>query len=96
MNNTHDYVIDHNEQKQRFVISMDGREVGYASYVPQGGVLDFNHTVVDHAYRGRGLSIPLIREALDWARAEGAEVRPSCSAVEHFINQNDEYRDLVG
>lgn len=96
MNHSNDYVIEHNEQRQRFVISLEGREVGYASYVPHGGVLDFNHTVVDQAYRGRALSTPLIREALDWAREEGAKVRPSCSAVEHFINKNAEYRDLVG
>ena len=95
-NSTDSYDISHNEAKQRFVISLEGREVGYASYVPHGGVLDFNHTVVDQAYRGRALSTPLIREALDWAREEGAKVRPSCSAVEHFINKNAEYRDLVG
>ncbi|NLA54777.1 MAG: N-acetyltransferase [Corynebacterium humireducens] len=99
MNDTTDstaYDIEHNEAKQRFVISLEGREVGYASYVPHGGLLDFNHTVVDQAYRGRALSTPLIREALDWAREQGAKVRPSCSAVEHFIDKNEEYRDLVG
>lgn len=90
------YEITHNEGKQRFEIAVDGREAGYASYVPRGGnVLDFNHTVVDQAFRGQGLSVPLIREALDHARAQGATVRPTCSAVEHFIHKNEDYRDLV-
>ena len=92
-----DYSIEHNEGKQRFVISVDGREVGYAAYSRHGeNVLDFNHTVVDQAYRGRSLSLPLIQEALDWARSEGATVVPSCSAVENFIDKNEEYRDLLG
>lgn len=91
-----DYTIEHNEAKQRFVISVEGREVGYTSYAHRSDdVLDFNHTVVDQAYRGRALSTPLVKEALDWARAEGKKVIPSCSAVDHFINKNEEYRDLL-
>ncbi|AJK69665.1 GNAT family N-acetyltransferase [Corynebacterium marinum] len=87
--------ITHNEGKKRFEIAVDGREAGYASYVPrEGNVLDFNHTVVDQAFRGRGLSTPLIKAALDWARDEGASVRTTCSAVEHFVNKNEDYRAI--
>ncbi|WIM70525.1 GNAT family N-acetyltransferase [Corynebacterium suedekumii] len=90
------HTIKHNEAKQRYEISVDGREAGYCSYVPRpGGVLDFNHTVVDQAFRGQGLSSPLIRAALDDARANGSKVIPSCSAVQHFIGKNEEYADLV-
>ncbi|GAB3696356.1 GNAT family N-acetyltransferase [Corynebacterium nasicanis] len=89
------HTIEHNEAKHRFVISVDNREVGYASYAQRrDGVLDFNHTVVDQAYRGRNLSTPLIKEALDWAREQGARVVPSCSAVENFIDKHPEYADL--
>ncbi|MDO5513371.1 GNAT family N-acetyltransferase [Corynebacterium sp.] len=92
---TPNHTIEHNEAKQRFVISVDGREVGYAAYsrLPDGG-LDFNHTVVDQAYRGQNLSTPLIKGALDWARDQGATVVPSCSAVSHFITKHPEYEDL--
>ncbi|AKK09627.1 N-acetyltransferase [Corynebacterium testudinoris] len=88
--------VEHNEAKHRYEIRVDGREAGYAAYVPRpGGVLDFNHTVVDQAFRGRGLSTPLIKAALDDVRAAGGTVRPSCSAVQHFIAKHEEYRDLV-
>lgn len=88
--------VEHKEDAHRFVVTVDGREAGYCSYVSRpGDVRDYNHTVIDPAFRGRGLSSPLIREALDHARASGVKVRPSCSAVEHFINKNEEYRDLV-
>lgn len=89
------YEIRHIEGRNRFEILVDGREAGYASYVPrEGNVLDFNHTVIDQAFRGRGLSLPLIRAALDHAREQGATITPSCSAVAHFISKNDDYRDL--
>lgn len=92
---TTNHSIVHNEAKQRFVISVDGREVGYASYAHlKDGVLDFNHTVVDQAYRGQNLSTPLIKEGLDWAREQGARVVPSCSAVENFIDKHPDYSDL--
>ncbi|QGU05454.1 GNAT family N-acetyltransferase [Corynebacterium comes] len=89
------FEITHNEGRKRFEISVDGREAGYASYVPrEEKVLDFNHTVVDQAFRGQGLSTPLIRAALDWAREEGASVRTTCSAVEHFVKKNEDYREI--
>ncbi|RNE49812.1 GNAT family N-acetyltransferase [Corynebacterium alimapuense] len=90
------YSIEHHEDKQRYEISVDGREAGYCAYVVSSeGVLDFNHTVVDQAFRGHGLSIPLIKAALDDARASGARIRPSCSAVEQFIDKNQDYRTLI-
>lgn len=90
------YSIEHNTERQRYVISVEGQEAGYAAYVARPeGVLDFNHTVVDQAYRGRGLSSPLIKAALDDVREKGSTIKPSCSAVEHFINKNQEYADLV-
>lgn len=89
------FEIEHNEHKNRFEITVDGREAGYASYVERGNkLLDFNHTVVDQAFRGQGLSTPLIKAALDWARDEGASVRTTCSAVEHFVKKNEEYRAI--
>lgn len=88
--------VDHDEGARRFVVTVGGREAGYCSYVPRSGdVRDFNHTVVDQAFRGRGLSTPLIKAALDDTREAGLKVHSSCSAVDHFLNKNEEYRDLV-
>lgn len=91
----HNRVIRHDQDGHRYVIEVEGTEAGFASYVETGDVRDFNHTVVDPAFRGQGLSSPLIREALDDTRAAGKTIRPSCSAVEHFLTKNEEYRDLV-
>ncbi|PRQ11332.1 N-acetyltransferase [Corynebacterium sp. 13CS0277] len=87
--------IHHEVERHRFVIAVDGQEAGFAAYRDREGVRDFNHTVVDPAFRGRGLSSPLIAAALDATRAQGLRVRPSCSAVAHFVSKHPEYADLV-
>lgn len=88
--------ISHQAEQSRFIIEVDGQEAGFASYaVTSDGVRNYDHTVIDPDFRGRGLSSPLIRFALDDARKEGLKIRQTCSAVEHFINKNEDYRDLV-
>ena len=80
----------------RFVIEVDGAQAGFAAFEDADGVRDFNHTVVDPAFRGQGLSKPLLAAALDATREEGLKVRPTCSAVAGFVEKNqDDYGDLV-
>ncbi|HIW90483.1 MAG TPA: N-acetyltransferase [Candidatus Corynebacterium avicola] len=90
-----DLTVIHDTDRSRYVLEVDGETAGYADYVQLGDVRDFNHTVIDPSYRGRGLSAPLIAAALDATRAEGFGVLPSCSAVEGFIAKNPSYTDLV-
>ncbi|MEY8565966.1 GNAT family N-acetyltransferase [Corynebacterium sp.] len=92
---TENISVTHDTDGSRYVLQVDGATAGYAEYVQLGQVRDFNHTVVDPAFRGRGLSAPLISAALDATRAEGFGVLPSCSAVEGFIAKNPGYADLV-
>ncbi|MGV0408151.1 GNAT family N-acetyltransferase [Corynebacterium resistens] len=92
--------VTHQQDRHRFVISVDGQEAGFAEYAPAkdangNDIRDFNHTVVDPAFRGQGQSKPLISHALDITRAEGMKIRPTCSAVEGFVEKNQEYADLV-
>lgn len=88
--------VTHDEEVRRYYIDVDGKRAGYAAYVPAGeGILDFDHTVIDPAFRGQGLSSPLIRYALDDAGERGYKIIPSCSAIAHFLNKNEGYRDLA-
>ncbi|GGG80926.1 GNAT family N-acetyltransferase [Corynebacterium pelargi] len=86
--------VRHESVQSRFAIFYGDNLAGFAEYVESDGVRDFNHTVVLEDYRGRGLSKPLIREALDATREEGLKVKPSCSAVAKFIEKNPEYAEL--
>ena len=87
--------ITHDTTAERYLITVDGRDAGYADYIQGDGVRDFHHTVIDPEFRGQGLSKPLIQAALDDTRAAGDKVRPLCSAVAGFIEKHPEYQDLV-
>lgn len=88
--------VTHDEANNRFVIEVDGQEAGFAEYLPkEGGVRDFNHTVVDSAYQGQGLSKALIQEALDNTKEAGGTIIATCSAVEGFVEKNPEYKELL-
>lgn len=87
--------VTHDTTAERYLITVDGRDAGYADYIQGDGVRDFHHTVIDPEFRGQGLSKPLIQAALDDTRAAGDKVRPLCSAVAGFIEKHPEYWDLV-
>ena len=87
--------VTHDTTAERYLITVDGRDAGYADYIQGDGVRDFHHTVIDPEFRGQGLSKPLIQAALVDTRAAGDKVRPLCSAVAGFIEKHPEYRDLV-
>ncbi len=77
----------------KYVIDVDGEEAGFAQFVQKDGARDFNHTVIDPAFRGRGLSKVLIKEALDDTRAAGLKIIATCPAVVKFVEENPEYQD---
>ena len=88
--------LSHDTEAHRYLITVDGTEAGYAGYelLADGRgetVRDFNHTVIHPEFRGRGLSAPLIRYALEDTIAEKLTFRPTCSAVEYFITKHPEY-----
>ena len=92
--------ITHEQDQNRFIIALDGQVAGFAEYVPgvdSAGhkIRDFNHTVIDPAFRGKGLSKPLISHALDNTRAEGLKIHATCSAVRGFVDKNQGYAELV-
>ena len=87
--------VTHDTTAERYLITVDVRDAGYADYIQGDGVRDFHHTVIDPEFRGQGLSKPLIQAALDDTRAAGDKVRPLCSAVAGFIEKHPEYQDLV-
>ncbi|MDY3128027.1 MAG: GNAT family N-acetyltransferase [Corynebacterium sp.] len=89
--------IVHNEKRQRFSIAVDGQNAGFAAYsTPREGVRDFNHTVINPDFRGKGLSKVLIKAVLDDTRNSGMAAVASCSAVAEFIEKNPDYKELLG
>lgn len=86
--------IRHNEEHHRF-------EAGHLpnlaklNYRMQGAAVDLVHTEVPAEYQGQGLAGKLATAALEWARAKGLKVIPSCSYVRGYIAKHPEFEDLV-
>lgn len=76
-----------------YVLRVNGEEAGLAEFRDHTkpgatAVREFHHTVIDPAFRGRGLSVPLICAALADAGARGMNIAATCSAVAAYIDRH--------
>ena len=58
-----EHAIAHQTDNSRYVLTVDGVEAGSCHYVDADTTREFNHTVIKDAFRGQGLSAPLIKAA---------------------------------
>jgi predicted GNAT family acetyltransferase len=86
--------VTRNDQAARFEATVDGH-LCVADYRLQGAVLVLPHTLVPPAVQGRGIAAELVRHALDWARAQGLKVLPSCSYVAAYMRRHPDTQDLL-
>lgn len=80
-----DMDIQHDTEQQRFVLQLEGGEAILEYRLLSGNGIDFSHTFVPPALRGRGVAEKLVRTGLSWARAQGYEIQASCWYVQRFI-----------
>lgn len=86
--------VRHDPAQRRFSAVVAGVEAMLA-YEERGGVLYLTHTGVPPEIGGRGVAGELVRTALDYARAQGLKVVPSCTYAAAYIKRNPQYGDLV-
>ncbi len=86
--------IRHNEAAQRFEARVEGW-LCRADYRRVDDVLHLVHTEVPPALEGRGIAAHLVKEALDFAEAQGLKVRPRCSYVLAYLRRHPERAALV-
>ena len=85
------FLIEHEPERHRFVLTADGVEMGAAHYTPlSSGGLDFDHTVVDVSLRGTGLSQLLVRHALTDPNVYGKPIQASCWFVAVMLKKHPE------
>jgi len=77
--------IQHDTEKQRFVMLLDGGEAVLEYRLLPGNGINFTHTFVPPALRGRGIAEKLVRKGISWARAQEYEIQASCWYVQRFI-----------
>ncbi|MFZ2527834.1 MAG: GNAT family N-acetyltransferase [Rhodococcus sp. (in: high G+C Gram-positive bacteria)] len=85
--------VEHLPQQSRFVLYIGDALAGHADYTQVDDVRDFDHTVTEPEFRGKGVAGDVVRQALDATRAEGLKVGTSCSYVEKFVAEHPEYRN---
>jgi predicted GNAT family acetyltransferase len=85
--------IEHLPAQSRFALYLGDDLAAYADYSEVDGLRDFDHTVTEPDFRGRGLAGQVVQFALDATRAEGLKIGTSCSYVEKFVSEHPEYRN---
>lgn len=79
-----DNSIEHQPQQQRFVLKLDG-EQAVLDYQLTGENINFHHTFVPAAFRGKGLAEKLVRHGLAWAKQHDYQITASCWYVQKFL-----------
>ena len=92
--NLSDVTVTHNENAQRFEVSVHGL-CAFITYSRFPGRIVYTHTEVPKPLEGQGLAAKLARAALDFARVNDLRVVPLCPYVSGFIRKHAEYQDLV-
>jgi hypothetical protein len=82
-------------ESDRFVITVDGQNVGLADYFDRDGRRTFPHTEVNREFQGRGLATILVAGALRATREAGLRIVPACSMVADYIDKHPEYEDIT-
>ena len=83
-----------NDARSRFEIHI-GDQIAILQYREAPGHIDLIHTEVPDELGGRGVAGKLASFALDYARAHGLRVKPTCPYVAAYIARHAEYADLV-
>ncbi|MCQ4328057.1 GNAT family N-acetyltransferase [Stutzerimonas stutzeri] len=60
-----DATVRHDGNAHRYVLNVNGQDLGFAEYREQGPRQVFTHTEVDPSLAGQGMGSKLIRESLD-------------------------------
>ena len=79
--------VQHDEDRQRFVITTGEQESVLEYRLLAGGRVDFTRTFVPGALRGQGIAEKLVRTGLAWAREQGHGMQASCWYVKRFIDR---------
>jgi predicted GNAT family acetyltransferase len=88
--------IRHNAAQRRFETGT-GASLAVLDYtIVDERTLDYRHTFVPPAARGRGTASRLVRFALDHALEHGLIVVPSCPFVATYIQGHPQYRRVLG
>jgi len=87
--------VRHDEAARKYYAVVDGQE-SVCEYGEAGEkTLNFWHTYVPPALRGRGIAEQLVHQSLEDARDRGYKVVPSCWYVRLYIDRHPQLKDVL-
>lgn len=89
-----DFTIVHNLAQQRFEAALPAG-LAHADYRRIGNTLNMIHTEVPAPDENRGVAAELVTVALDYARANGLSITPTCPYVRAYMRKHPETHDLL-
>lgn len=85
-----DPVVTRNDEKGRYEIRLDDLLAGFTDFHPDSrGRLVFDHTLIDHAFGGRGLGTILVAGAMTDVARRGETIVPVCPFVTRYLETHD-------
>ncbi|MBI4502588.1 MAG: N-acetyltransferase [Gemmatimonadetes bacterium] len=91
---TSNHVAEQQADESRFIIR-SGNRTAQLKYNRIGSQIILEHTDVPKELQGQGLAGALAHAALEYARANGLSVIPTCPFVIQYLSSHPEYQSLV-
>lgn len=83
-------------EESRFVISVDGEDVGELTFVETPDAITLDHTGVDPAHRGGSIADRLVRTGLDeLSTSTTKRIISACPYVARWIEKHPDYAPLT-
>jgi uncharacterized protein len=87
--------IVHDETRQRFEHTRDGKTSYLAYRRIDARTVDFVSTYTPPEMRGRGIAAHVVERALSWADGEGLAVIPTCWFVAEYVERKPEWKRVL-
>jgi len=90
-------IIQHNEERKGdFTAIEDGKQAGIMTYTwagPHKFIID--HTEADPAFKGQGVGMQLLHQAVAYAREHDLKILPLCPYAKAMFERHSEIRDVL-
>ena len=86
---------DEHGRKGAFFIDEDGEWIAELTYFKNNGIMTIDHTEIDEKLRGEGIGQDMVKAAVDYARANGLNIKALCPYAKKVIDRTPEFQDVL-